>query len=64
MIIVVKKDKKNKKLFIIENGNITAITKVAKVSNAIIFKNKHSWIINNINIDIAKNLGLIGIKKY
>lgn len=37
---------------------------VAKVLNAIDLRNKHSWAINNANIDITRNLGLNSIKKY
>lgn len=49
---------------IIENTNKIAIAKVAKVSNAIDLGNKYNWIISNTNIDEARNLKLIGIKKY
>ena len=47
-----------------ENADKTAMAKVAKISNAIDFESKHSWIINNADIDAVRNLRLIGIKKY
>lgn len=50
MIIVIKRDKKNKKLLAIKNVSKTAIAKVTKVLSAINFKNKYSWAISNTNI--------------
>ena len=64
MIAVVKKDKENKELLAMENTDKTAIVEIAKVSNAIDFRSKHSWAINNTDIDSAKNLRLIDIQKY
>ena len=64
VIAVAEKGRENKKLLAMENTNKTAIAKVAKVLSAINFGNKHSWAINNADIDVAKNLRLIGIKKY
>ena len=64
MITVVKKSGENKELLAIENVDKIAIVKVTKMSSAIDLKSKHSWAINNADIDAAGNLKLIGIKKY
>lgn len=34
------------------------------MSSIIDFKSKHNWVISNIDIDIARDLELISIKKY
>ncbi len=47
-----------------ENVDKTAIAEVTKVLSAIDLGSKHSWAINNTDMDIAGNLGLTGIKKY
>ena len=47
-----------------ENADKTTMVEVAKVSSVIDFRSKHSWAINNTNIDTSKNLKLIGYKKY
>lgn len=48
----------------IENINITVIAEVAKVLSTIDLGNKYSEAISNTDIDAARNLGLINIKKY
>ncbi len=47
-----------------ENIDKTAMVEVAKVLTAIDLESKHSWAINNADIDIARDQGLINIKKY
>ena len=64
VIAIIEKSRENKELLAIENANKTAIAEVTKVSSAIDFKNKHSLAISNADIDAAKNLRLINIKKY
>lgn len=64
MIILAKKDKKDKKSLAIENIDKTAKAKVAKVSNAIHLDSKYSWAISNSDMDAAKDLKLTEIKKY
>ena len=64
MIVVVEKNRENKKLLVIENVDKTVIPKVAKVLSVINLENKRSWVISNIDIDIAGDLKLICIKKY
>lgn len=59
-----KKSEENKELLAIQNANKTVIAEVANVLSVNDLRNKHSWIIYNINIDIARNQELIGIKKY
>ena len=44
--------------------NKAAILEVVKTSSAINISNKYSWVINNIDIDVAKDLGVTGVKKY
>ena len=64
VIAVAEKDRENKKFSAIENADKTVKAEVAKVSNVIDLRSKHSWAINNADMDIAGDLGLIGIKKY
>lgn len=64
IIVVAENSLENKELLVIENVNKITIAKVIKVSSIIDLESKYSWIISNANIDIAKDLGLIGIKKY
>ena len=42
----------------------TALAKVAQALSPVDFARKYMWAISNINIDVAKQLGLLGIKKY
>ena len=46
--------------------NIDKITlaKVGKTSSFINLDSKYMWTIRNIDIDVARDLGLTGIKKY
>ena len=64
MIRVVEKDRKNEKLLAMENVDKITKAEVAKVLNLIDLGSKHSWAICNVDMDAARNLGLIGIKKY
>ena len=64
IIIVVKKDRKNKEFLVIKNIEKTAIMEVAKALSAIHFRSKHSKTIINLAIKAAKDLRLINIKKY
>ena len=64
VIAVAEKGRKNKKLLAIENADKTAMAEVTKVSNAIDLGNKNSWAISNADINAARELRLIDIKKY
>lgn len=64
VIIMTESGEKNKKLLAIEYVNKIAIVEVAKVSSSIDLRNKHNQVISNTNMDVAKDLKLIGIKKY
>ena len=64
IIAVIERGGKNKELLAIKNTDKTAMTEVAKMSNAINFGSKYNWVISNTNIDVARNLKLINIKKY
>ncbi len=57
------KNKKNQEPWEIENANKIAMAEVVKLWSAINFGNKYSWAINNTDIDAAKDLKLIVIKK-
>lgn len=48
----------------IKNADKTAIAEFAKMSSAIYFESKHSWIISNTDMDATGDLKLIDIKKY
>lgn len=65
MVAIAKKGRKYEKQLAIENLLYkTAIAKVAKVSSVINLGIQYSQAISNIDIDIARNLGLTHIKKY
>lgn len=64
VIIVTESDGENKELLAIENANKTIIMEVIKALIAINLRIKHNQAINNADIDVTRNLGLIGIKKY
>lgn len=65
MVAVAKKGRKNEKQLAMENLLYkTAMAEVAKVSNVINLGVQYSQAISNIDIDIARDLGLTRIKKY
>ena len=45
-------------------ANTTALVKVAQVSSLINLAGRCNWAISNIDLDVAKKLGLTRIKKY
>ena len=47
-----------------EKINKAAMVEVAKVASAIDIGNKYRWAISNDDIDIARDLRLISVKKY
>ena len=55
---------KSIKLLAMKNIDKTTIIEITKILNAIDLGSKYSWAINNTNIDAARNLRLITIKKY
>ena len=64
MIVVTERDRENKKLLVIENINKIVMTEVTIMLSAIDLGNKHSWVINNADINVVEDWGLIDIKKY
>ena len=64
IIAIAEKDRENKKLWTIENVDKIAMVEVTKLLSAIDFGSKYSYAMNNTDIDVAKNLKLIDIKKY
>ncbi len=65
MVVVAEKGRKNKKQLVMENLlDKTAMAKVAKVLIVIDLGSKYSWAISDIDINIARDLGLTDIKKY
>lgn len=47
-----------------ENIDEIALAEGTKTSSLMDFDNKYIWAISNININAARDLGLIGIKKH
>ena len=47
-----------------ENINKIALIEVVKILSLINLDGKYMWVISNVKIDAARDLGLIGIKKY
>lgn len=45
-------------------GNIIKLAKIVKLLSLIDFDTKNIYVINNTNMDIAKNLELTNVKKY
>lgn len=65
MLAVTEKNRKNEEQLAMENIlNKSAMAEVIKVSNVIDLGSKYSWAISNTDIDVAKDLGLTGMKKY
>ena len=46
------------------NVNKIALAEVGKTSSPIDLNSKYIWVISNIDIDVARDLGLTGIKKH
>lgn len=64
MIILDQKGKNNERLLTIENINKILIVQIIIVSRVINLDNKHSWAINNISLNVTRDLKLTNIKKY
>ncbi len=62
VIVVTEKSGENKKLLVMENINKTIIAEVAIILNTINLESRHSWAINNANINVVRDLGLTGVK--
>lgn len=57
MVVMAKKDRKNKQQLIMKNLiDKTAIVEITKMSNIIDHESKYSWAISNANINEARNL--------
>ena len=61
---MLEKSGEKKELLVIENANKTAMADSLKILSAINLKNKYSWAISNVDIDAARDLRLIYMKKY
>ena len=62
-MIIEEKAREKKRL----SESIADTTTSAEMTQALCFvelAGKYMWVINNINLDAAKKLGLTGIKKY
>lgn len=64
VMVVAKKSRKNKQLLAMKNTNKTIIAELSKLSSTIDLSSKYPQIISNVDMDIARNLGLTNIKKY
>lgn len=63
-MIATAKRRREKKLLTIKNANKTGMAEVAKVMSGIDHGNKYNQVINNANIDVARNQRPTSIKKY
>lgn len=63
-MIISKKYRKKEGKLVGENKDKIVLVKVEKMSNPIYFNGKYMWVINNININVTKDLGLTNIEKY
>lgn len=64
MIAAIEKSRENKRSLVIKNVYKIIIAKVIKVLYTINPYIKYNCIINNVDINVARDLGLINIKKY
>lgn len=64
IIIVAKKYRENERLLTIKNITKIVMSEVAKVLSANDLGSKYNWVISNIDIDIVRDLRLLGIIKY
>lgn len=63
MITVAKKDRKIQKR-LVEKVDKAAMAKVVKITSNIDISNKYKWAITNDDLNITRDLKLIGVKKY
>lgn len=62
IITAIEKSRENKKSLVIKNAYKIIMAKVVKVLYIINLYNKYNCIINNIDINIIRDLGLTSIK--
>ena len=62
--MIIKEKARKKERLLKGIADTTAPTEVAQALSLVDLARKYIWAINNANIDAAKELGLIGIKKY
>ena len=60
----IKKAWKKEEWLIIRNVDKIAQIEIARMSSPMYLDGKYIWAINNIEIDMARDLGLTDIKKY
>lgn len=63
-VITSKKTQEKEGQLIVRNANKIAQAEVTKTSSLMNLDGKYIWVINNIDFDAAKDLGLTGIKKH
>ena len=63
IIIPTKALKKDRQL-VMKNANKITLAEFGRTSSPMDLDGKYMWVINNVDIDAIKDLGLIGIKKH
>ena len=63
-VVISKKAQEKERQLELRNADKIAQAKVARSSSPMDLDGKYMWVMSNVNIDAARDLGLIGIKKY
>ena len=62
--MIISTKAKEKEILLKGVADITALVEVAQVLSLVDLAGRYNWAMSNADLDIAKKLGLIGIKKY
>ncbi len=62
--MIISKKAKEKEILLEDIADTTVLAEVAWVLSVVDLAGRYNWAINNTDLDTAKELGLIGIKKY
>ncbi len=63
-VIISKKAREREMLLLKGIADTTAPAEVAQVSSSVDLAGRYNWAMSNADLDIAKELGLTGFKKY
>lgn len=63
-MILSKKVLEKEEQLIIKNANRIALSEVGKTSSSMNLDHRYKWVISNVDINAARDLGLTDIKKY
>ncbi len=62
--MIILKKAKEEKMLLRGIADTTVLAEVAQTSSLIDLTRRYYWAMSNVNLDVAKKLGLTDIKKY